>query len=116
MADSALHQDSQITEEAINRKQSVERKRSTSGSATASATATATATAPATASDVIGIYDILRLVFGLFVVSCALSFFVTGDGLFWGYRPWFTRADVLKAWIVRLFFFLSFFLSDDVAA
>ena len=51
------------------------------------------------------VYDILRLILSLFVVSCALSYFVMGDGLFWGYRPWYTRMNVVRAWIVRLFYF-----------
>ena len=47
------------------------------------------------------VYGIIRLVLGLLVTSCALSYFVTGDSLFWGHRPWYTRMDNLRVWIVR---------------
>ena len=93
-------------EEEQNKKQGEVRqiqKKKKNGPVAATATATATS---ASASNAISVYDVLRLVLGLFVVSCALSFYVTGDGLFWGHRPWFTRVDVVKAWLVRLISFV----------
>ena len=48
-----------------------------------------------------GIYNVIRLILGCLITSCALSYFVTGDSLFWGHRPWYTRMDNLRAWIVR---------------
>ncbi|KAK3064576.1 hypothetical protein LTS18_005945, partial [Coniosporium uncinatum] len=46
-----------------------------------------------------GVIDVLRVLGGIVLLNCALSYFVTsGDSLAWGYRPWFTRTDTLSAW------------------
>lgn len=36
-----------------------------------------------------GILDILRLVAGLALLTIALSYFITGNSLLWGWKPWF---------------------------
>ncbi|KAF2087155.1 cytochrome b5, partial [Saccharata proteae CBS 121410] len=44
--------------------------------------------------------DILRVLSGVLLLSCTLSYFVTaGDSILWGQRPWFSRAGVVRAWI-----------------
>lgn len=52
----------------------------------------------------IGVLDILRVLGGLLLLNCALSWFITNDSVLWGYRPWFTRPDTLRAWWVCLQF------------
>ncbi|EEH38812.1 hypothetical protein PAAG_08539 [Paracoccidioides lutzii Pb01] len=47
----------------------------------------------------ISILDIFRLIFLLLLTSSALSYFITSDSFFWGYRPWFTRWPVVKRYI-----------------
>ncbi|KAK8234001.1 hypothetical protein HDK77DRAFT_462110 [Phyllosticta capitalensis] len=48
----------------------------------------------------IGIMDLLRVLGGLTLLSFALSYWVTaGDSLLWGWRPWFSRAEGLRAWM-----------------
>ena len=42
--------------------------------------------------------DILRLLLGLFLLSSLLSYFITNDTFFWGYRPWFVRPAVVSRW------------------
>ena len=44
--------------------------------------------------------DILRVVGGLFLLNCLLSYFITNDSVLWGYRPWFVRPAVLMRYIV----------------
>ncbi|KAK8189862.1 uncharacterized protein BKA78DRAFT_296152 [Phyllosticta capitalensis] len=52
----------------------------------------------------IGIMDLLRVLGGLTLLSFALSYWVTaGDSLLWGWRPWFSRAEGLRAWMTRSF-------------
>ncbi|WEW54649.1 hypothetical protein PRK78_000069 [Emydomyces testavorans] len=46
-------------------------------------------------SNRISILDIFRLISLLLITSSALSYFITGDSLLWGYKPWFTRWPVL---------------------
>ncbi|KAI9817447.1 MAG: hypothetical protein M1827_001057 [Pycnora praestabilis] len=54
-----------------------------------------------TKSDAIGlsILDVLRVLGGLFLLSSALSWFVTNESILWGYRPNFTRPAVIHRWI-----------------
>lgn len=48
----------------------------------------------------ISILDIARSIVFLFLASGLTSWLVTGKDFWWGHRPAFTRADVVKAWIV----------------
>lgn len=45
--------------------------------------------------------DILRVLVTLSISSLLLSYFLTnGESLLWGYRPWFTKLDQIKAaWV-----------------
>jgi hypothetical protein len=53
------------------------------------------------ASPVISVLDIIRIIFTLSVASCALSYYLTsGESVLWGYRPWLTRPQLLKAYFV----------------
>lgn len=49
----------------------------------------------------IGVLDIIRVVVTLAIASCGLSYYVTNsESVLWGYRPWYTRWPVLKAYLV----------------
>lgn len=99
------HKDKQDDHMKKEREKETEKRRVHEG---AHAIAAATAT---TTGSTFSIQSIIRLVLGCLVTSCALSYFVTGDSLFWGHRPWYTRVDNLRAWFVRhLIFILSFVL------
>ena len=53
------------------------------------------------AGPVISILDVLRIILTLCVASCALSYYITsGESVLWGYRPWVTRPQELKAYFV----------------
>lgn len=53
------------------------------------------------ASPVISILDLVRIIVTLCAASCALSYYLTsGESLLWGYRPWLTRPQLLKAYFV----------------
>ncbi|TKA70342.1 hypothetical protein B0A55_07417 [Friedmanniomyces simplex] len=39
----------------------------------------------------LSISDILRILGGLLLLNCLLSYFITNDSLLWGWRPWFIR-------------------------
>lgn len=45
--------------------------------------------------------DVLRIVGGLFLLNCLLSYFITNDSMLWGYRPWFVRPAVVARYFVR---------------
>ncbi|KAI9777888.1 MAG: hypothetical protein M1835_005113 [Candelina submexicana] len=47
----------------------------------------------------ISILDVLRVSGGIFLLSSALSWFVTNESILWGYRPAWTRPAVVKSWI-----------------
>ena len=50
----------------------------------------------------ISLLDILRVIASVIVFSCSLSYYMTnGESYLWGYRPWFTRWPVMKAYLVR---------------
>ncbi|KAI9709113.1 MAG: hypothetical protein M1820_003559 [Bogoriella megaspora] len=44
----------------------------------------------------IGVLDILRVLGGVLLLNSVLSYFVTGDSVLWGYRPWWTRIGPLR--------------------
>lgn len=45
--------------------------------------------------------DIIRIIATLIIASCGLSYYITNsESLLWGYRPWFTRWPVVKAYLV----------------
>jgi hypothetical protein len=48
------------------------------------------------------ILDILKIFFSLITVSSALSWFITGDSVTWGYSPWWTKTDVVLRYFVRI--------------
>ncbi|KAM0713858.1 hypothetical protein Q7P37_010820 [Cladosporium fusiforme] len=39
----------------------------------------------------ITVVDVLRILGGLFLLNCLLSYFITNDSVLWGWRPWFIR-------------------------
>lgn len=55
----------------------------------------------AEASNRISVLDVLRILGGILLVNCALSYYITGHSVAWGYRPWFSRPAQLRSWAVR---------------
>jgi hypothetical protein len=55
----------------------------------------------------VGVMDVLRIVGGLFLLNCLLSYFITNDSVLWGYRPWFVRPAVLMRYLVSPIFYLN---------
>lgn len=49
----------------------------------------------------LSVTDVLRILGGLLLLSSTLSYFITGESIFWNYRPAFTRPVRIKAWLVR---------------
>lgn len=49
----------------------------------------------------LGVVDVLRVLGGLLLLSAAVSWMVTGESVAWGYRPWWSRGEQVKAWWVR---------------
>ncbi|GIJ83394.1 hypothetical protein Asppvi_002214 [Aspergillus pseudoviridinutans] len=47
----------------------------------------------------ISVSDIIRVLLTLVVASCGLSYYMTGESVLWGYRPWFTKWPVLVQYI-----------------
>ena len=50
----------------------------------------------------ITVVDVLRILGGLFLLNCLLSYFITNDSVLWGYRPWFVRPGVIMQYFVSL--------------
>ncbi|KAK0957252.1 hypothetical protein LTR91_021958 [Friedmanniomyces endolithicus] len=52
---------------------------------------TATTTTPQTksTSKSFGVLDLVRILGGLLLLNCLLSYFITNDSVLWGWRPWF---------------------------
>lgn len=46
-----------------------------------------------------GFLDVLRILGGVFLLSSVVSYFVTGDSILWGYRPWYTQPSQLLRWV-----------------
>ena len=52
-------------------------------------------------SPVISVLDVIRIIFTICAASCAFSYYITsGESVLWGYRPWITRPDLVKAYLV----------------
>lgn len=58
-------------------------------------------TSSAKESTRVSVVDILRILGGLFLLNCLLSYFITNDSVLWGYRPWYVRPNELMRYIVR---------------
>ena len=54
-----------------------------------------------TAQPGFSVVDVVRMVLGILLLSSVLSYFITGDSVLWGWRPWFVRPEVLKQKMVR---------------
>jgi predicted heme/steroid binding protein len=48
-----------------------------------------------------GVTDVLRILGGILLLNCALSYFVTSSSLTWGWRPWYSKPGVVATWLVR---------------
>lgn len=54
-------------------------------------------------SNGLSVLDVLRILGGLVLLSCGLSYLSTsGESMTWGYNPWWTRAREWKSIIVRV--------------
>jgi hypothetical protein len=47
------------------------------------------------------VLDIVRILLGLLLLSSAMSWFIHGDSLLWGWKPWFANVDAVSSWLVR---------------
>ncbi|KAF2148413.1 cytochrome b5 [Myriangium duriaei CBS 260.36] len=47
----------------------------------------------------IKVTDILRILGGLALLNCTLSYFITGDSFGWGYRPWWSKPTQVSSWV-----------------
>ncbi|KAG9557886.1 cytochrome b5, partial [Aureobasidium melanogenum] len=43
--------------------------------------------------------DVLRVLGGILLLNCALSYFVTSSSLTWGWRPWYSKPAVVASWL-----------------
>ena len=51
----------------------------------------------------IGFLDIIRVLGGVLLLNSVLSYFITGDSVLWGYRPWWTRPGPVRTfWVCFL--------------
>ncbi|OQN96211.1 hypothetical protein B0A48_17718 [Cryoendolithus antarcticus] len=50
-------------------------------------------------SNGVGVMDILRILGGLFLLNCLLSYFITNDSVLWGYRPWFVQPSQISRYL-----------------
>lgn len=50
--------------------------------------------------DTFGVIDALRILGGLVLLNCTISYFVTNNSVTWGYRPWWSKPAELRAWMV----------------
>lgn len=48
----------------------------------------------------ISVVDVLRILGGLFLLNCLLSYFITNDSVLWGWRPWFVRPNEVSRYFV----------------
>lgn len=48
----------------------------------------------------LSVTDVLRIVAGLLLLNSALSYFVTNDSIAWGWRPWFSKPENVRSWLV----------------
>jgi predicted heme/steroid binding protein len=49
----------------------------------------------------ISVLDMLRVLAGLLIVSCGLSYIIMDGSLTWGWRPWYLNYNSVRAWMVR---------------
>ncbi|KEQ85132.1 cytochrome b5, partial [Aureobasidium pullulans EXF-150] len=43
--------------------------------------------------------DVLRVLGGILLLNCTLSYFVTSSSLTWGWRPWYSKPGVVASWL-----------------
>ncbi|WPH03499.1 Hypothetical protein R9X50_00637900 [Acrodontium crateriforme] len=46
-----------------------------------------------------GATDVLRVLLGLILLNCLLSYFITNDNVTWNYKPWFLRPKPVLQWL-----------------
>lgn len=47
-----------------------------------------------------GLTDALRILGGLLFLNCAISYFVTNESVTWGWRPWYSKPEAVRAYFV----------------
>ncbi|KAK3112412.1 hypothetical protein LTR53_011335 [Teratosphaeriaceae sp. CCFEE 6253] len=77
---------------------STTRQRKPNGTTTSSSAPQAgtTSNPPRKPEGSLSILDLLRIVGGLFLLNCLLSYFITNDSVLWGWRPWFVRPQLIS--------------------
>lgn len=48
----------------------------------------------------LGVTDVLRILGGLLLLNCLLSYFITNNSVMWGWRPWYSRPGAVMRYIV----------------
>ncbi|GAB7354023.1 hypothetical protein MBLNU459_g4610t1 [Dothideomycetes sp. NU459] len=56
-------------------------------------------TTPAPKNAGVSVTDVLRILGGLLLLNCAISYFVTNESVAWGWRPWYSKPEALRAWL-----------------
>jgi hypothetical protein len=46
------------------------------------------------------VLDVTRVLLGILLLSSAMSWFVHGDSLLWGWKPWWANIDAVRSWAV----------------
>lgn len=69
---------------------------------TASGQQTKSKSKESSSGNAITVVDVLRILGGLFLLNCLLSYFVTNDSVLWGWRPWFIRPGQVMSYFVSL--------------
>lgn len=93
-----MSSDHTVRNRAGNQDLRADTQKSESSAATTSAKSTGKRSTPKNGG--VGVMDILRVVGGLFLLNCLLSYFITNDSVLWGWRPWFVRPGVVKSYFV----------------
>jgi hypothetical protein len=46
------------------------------------------------------VLDVVRVLLGLLLLSSAMSWFVHGASLLWGWKPWWANVGAVVSWVV----------------
>jgi hypothetical protein len=48
------------------------------------------------------VLDVVRVLLGLLLLSSAMSWFVHGDSLLWGWKPWWANVNAVRGWMASI--------------
>lgn len=80
--------------------QDLRKRGGASGSKEAASTTNSSQTQGKAKGGGVSVTDVLRILGGLFLLNCLLSYFITNDSVLWGYRPWFVRPGLVMRYVV----------------